>query len=324
MRPQPWMRARLNRWWQSRLRPSDAVQLTHRNVYILPTAPGLLLSATLLVLLLASINFQLNLGYALTFLLSGCALVGMHVGHATLRGLQLQLQVPPPRFLDGTAALTVQLHNADTAPRYGVGMAVLGTAAWSWGEVPARASCALQLAWRAPHRGWVALPRLTAETRFPMGAFRVWTVWQPASKVLVYPRPESPEPALPAHGPSQGTLGNASDKTLTEGPWDGVRAYRRGDPLKHVNWKKSASALATGSGALLSHETLVRQCAELHLDYAQTGLADKEARLSRLCAWVCTADRQGAPYSLGLPGQLIGPSSGAAHLHQCLEALALC
>jgi hypothetical protein len=46
-----------------------------------------MLGATLLVLLVASINYQLNLGYLLTFLLAGSALVGMHVCHATLRGL---------------------------------------------------------------------------------------------------------------------------------------------------------------------------------------------------------------------------------------------
>ena len=94
MNPLRWARARFQRWWQSRLRPCDCQRLTQRNVYIVPTAPGLLLGTTLLVLLVASINFQLNLGYALTFLLAGCSLVGMHLGHATLRGLDLQLLAP--------------------------------------------------------------------------------------------------------------------------------------------------------------------------------------------------------------------------------------
>ncbi len=32
-----------------------------------------------------------------------------------------------------------------------------------------------------------SVPPLTAETRFPLGTFRVWTVWKPAAQVLVYP-----------------------------------------------------------------------------------------------------------------------------------------
>ncbi|MDI1245405.1 MAG: DUF58 domain-containing protein, partial [Rhodoferax sp.] len=82
------------RWWQNRLPLTDSVTLTQRNVYILPTRAGLMLGVTLLVLLVASINYQLNLGYLLTFLLAGCALVGMHVGHGTLRGLSLNLTAP--------------------------------------------------------------------------------------------------------------------------------------------------------------------------------------------------------------------------------------
>src|SRR5207244_3139768 len=77
---------------------SDTTTLTQRNVYILPTRAGFMLGATLLVLVIASINYQLNLGYLLTFLLAGCAVVGMHVCHATLRGLTMNLMAPDPQF----------------------------------------------------------------------------------------------------------------------------------------------------------------------------------------------------------------------------------
>ena len=62
--------ARLRRWWHDRLPLSDTLTLTQRNVYILPTRPGFMLGATLLILLVGSINYQLNLGYLLTFLLA--------------------------------------------------------------------------------------------------------------------------------------------------------------------------------------------------------------------------------------------------------------
>ena len=65
------LRQRLRRWWQARLPATDTLALTQRNVYILPTGSGWMLALTLLVLLIASINFQLNLGYLLTFLLAG-------------------------------------------------------------------------------------------------------------------------------------------------------------------------------------------------------------------------------------------------------------
>ena len=58
--------------------------LTQRNVYILPTRAGWMFALTLLVLLVASINYQLNLGYVLTFLLAGSGVV-VDARHATPR-----------------------------------------------------------------------------------------------------------------------------------------------------------------------------------------------------------------------------------------------
>jgi hypothetical protein len=104
--------------WQARLQTlSDTLELTQRNVYILPTGAGWMLALTLLVLLLASINFQLNLGYLFTFLLAGSAVIGMHISHATLRGLTLHLKQPEPQFMGQGAALTVQLANERRSPR---------------------------------------------------------------------------------------------------------------------------------------------------------------------------------------------------------------
>ena len=87
LNPVAFARQRFRSWWQARLPLADTLTLTQRNVYILPTRPGLMLVATLLVLLVASINYQLNLGYLLTFLLAGSGVVAMHVTHGTLRAL---------------------------------------------------------------------------------------------------------------------------------------------------------------------------------------------------------------------------------------------
>ena len=96
LNPVAFARRRFRQWWQARLPLSDARTLTESNVYILPTRPGFMLGATLLVLLVASINYQLNLGFLLTFLLAGSGAVSMHITHATLRGLTLRLRPPAP------------------------------------------------------------------------------------------------------------------------------------------------------------------------------------------------------------------------------------
>ncbi|MFY3384503.1 DUF58 domain-containing protein [Paracidovorax sp. MALMAid1276] len=320
------LRQRFQRWWQARLPLSDTLVLTQRNVYILPTGSGWMLALTLAVLLVASINYQLNLGYLLTFLLAGSVVVGMHICHANLRGLTLHLKAPEPHFMGSSTAFEVQLTSERKTPRYGIGLAVHtpGKAAhhWAYADVPAQGQCRVQVAFRPERRGLHPVPHLTAETRFPLGTFRVWTYWRPAAQVLVYPAPESPAPPLPPGEPRATGTGAAQSQGI--GEFDGVRAYRRGDPLKLVVWKKAAKSLATGTDDLVSRDAQQAQRHELWLDPARAALPDHEARISRLTAWVLQADRLGLDYGLRLPGVEIAPDSGAAHRMRCLEALALC
>ena len=310
-------RRHFQRWWESRLPLSDTLALTQRNVYILPTPAGLMLAATVVLLLLASINYQLNLGYLLTFLLAGCALVGMHVGHATLRGLQLHLLPPEPQFLGASSTLTVQLASARASHRYGIAASLLATRHWAYVDVPAGGTAQVHVAFAPERRGLLRVPTLTLETRFPLGAFRVWTIWRPAAQVLVYPRPEAHPPPLPPGEPRSG--GAMASQAHAVGESDGVRGYRRGDPLKLVVWKKAAKA-----GELVSRDSQQAQRKELWLDLAAAGGVDAEHRLARLCAWVLQADHLDLEYGLRLPGIELRPASGEAHKRRCLEALATC
>ena len=317
------LRQRISHWWQARLPLGDTLLLTQRNVYIVPTGAGWMLALTLLVLLVASINFQLNLGYLLTFLLAGCAVAGMHVCHATLRGLTLNLQPPQPQFLGQGAALEVQLTSARKTPRNAVELAVHGSGQWAVTDVPAEGSARLQVGFAPAQRGLQQVPVLSAQTFFPLGTFRVWTVWRPAAQVLVYPAPEVPPPPLPPAQPVAGEQGGAP--SLEGGEYDGVRPYRRGDPVQRVVWKKAAQALAAGNDALVSRDSQPASARHaLWLAHDHTGLSDFEARLSRLTAWELLADRLGLEYGLRLPGNTVPPGSGSAQRLRCLEALALC
>ncbi len=290
--------------------------LTQRNVYIVPTRAGLMLGVTLMVLLVASINYQLNLGYLLTFLLAGCALVGMHVGHGTLRGLSLHLTAPDAVFTGATAIIQINLHNAQKRTRYGIGLALFGSQQWAWTDVAAQAIATVQLAFKPGQRGLHPLPTLTAETRYPLGTFRVWTLWRPAAGVLVYPAPEVPTPSLPAGLAHEGRAHARS--VSVQGDPEGLRTYRRGDPLKAIVWKKAAK-----TGELVSRDSPTLQQQTLWFDQQQTGLCQPEAQLSRLCAWVLQADKLGLIYGLRLKNQTLAPATGQAHYLLCLRALAL-
>ncbi len=312
---------RFRAWSQSRQPPSDTRLLTQRNVYILPTRAGFMFAVTLIVLLVASLNYQLNLGYILTFLLAGSGIVSLHITHSTLRGLTLHLRPLQPVFAGDAALLDCVLTSPDRE-RFGIGLNVISgpQRQVSWANVPAGGQTSTTVSFVPEVRGLHALPALVVETRFPFGLFRAWTFWRPASNLLVYPRPELEAPPLPQARPVPGS--GQEQRAAATGETEGVRAYRRGDALKLVLWKKAAKALESG-GELVSRDTRVATQRQLALDWAHcTGLPD-EQRLARLTAWVLDAQRSAADYALVLPGVEIPPASGEAQRRRCLEALAL-
>ena len=269
---------------------------------------------TLLVLLLASINYQLNLGYVLTFLLAGSGVVSMHITHGTLRGLTLHLRPVAPAFAGEPGGAR---RRADRARR---------TRALRHRPAPAR---------RARRRRWPGstCPRggqATAHVSF------VPTRARPARRADAERRdalPARPVPRLDGvaagraaaglsarRGDAPRAAGGApgrrrarpSARRSDGGEIEGVRAYRRGDPLKLVAWKKAAQALETG-GELVSRDTSAsaRQRALARLDRRAARSAPEE-RLSRLAAWMLAAERAGVDYGLRLPGVEIAPGDGDA------------
>lgn len=316
----PWARwrQRFNRWWDTRHPRSDRWELTQNNIYIVPTKAGLVFGLTLVVMLLASINYQLNLGYVLTFLLAGSGLSSMHLTHRTLRGLTLQLRTPPPGFA-GEAAVVEVVVDSPGAQRHGVGIAFDAPAGQRlpvWVDVPALGQAVARLSFVPATRGMHDVPTLRVETRFPLGLFRAWSICRPLGRVLAWPAPESPAVPLPS---LQSTGTDTTQARRSEsGEFEGVRAYRRGDGMRQVVWKKAAR-----TGELVSRDHHSQTTRELWLDWQSAQAGATEARLSRLAAWVMAAEQAGIAHGLRLPGVELPPGHGDAHRRRALEALAL-
>ncbi len=312
--PQAWFRL----WWQSRLPHTDTWRLGQRNIYILPTRAGVTFAATLLVMLLAAINYQLNLGYALTFLLAGAGLVSMHITHGNLRGLTLHLRPAAAVFAGQPALLEVVLTNPGRQ-RWGLALRFEDRAAhgraFAWCDAPAGGQASAQLTFVPQRRGWHAVPTLVVQTAFPFGLFRAWTVWRPAARVLAWPRPEQPPAALPAAAAAPGDERGARRSAGSE--LDGVRPWRRGDSMRQVAWKKVAR-----SGELVSRETTGTAAREIWLSWHDAQGGDIEQRLSRLAAWVLLAEREGLDCGLRLPGRELPPGQGDIHRRAALDMLA--
>ena len=311
-------RGRWRAWWDARREPRESLTLTQRNIYIVPSRAGLMFGVVLLLLLVVAINYQLSLGFALTFLLAGSAAASMQMTHGSLRGLTLHLKPLVPAF-DGDAAVLEVVVTNPGAARMGVGFGLdlgMRPIPLAYAEIPAQGQVSVHLSWLAPHRGLHPLPVVRVESRYPFGMFRAWTIWRPAGQQWIYPRPESPTPPWPQVEASQGDDRPAA-RTGSGTEFEGVRAYRRGDTLRQVVWKKAAR-----TGELISREAAGAVQRELVLQWQQAQGLDTEARLARLAAWVVAADAAGHRWGLVLPNAELAPDNGTPHRHAALRALA--
>lgn len=310
-------------WWEARLQPCTVHRLQQRNIYILPTRAGWMFGILLCVLLIASINEQLSLGYALTFLLAGAAAVSVHITHANLSGLALHAQSGPPIHLDREASLTVRIDNPKRRDRWGLGFRLRAAdpGSLAWADVSSLSQTQLQLRWRPSQRGRVNLPVLCIESRYPFGLFRAWSLWRPQAQQWVYPALLKPAPDWPRHPSAPPSQEGRQLRPTPGGDEENLKPYRRGDPWHRIHWKKTAQAWARGQDGI-SREAQSHLAPNRHIDWNDTSGHGGEHRLSMMCTWLIMTGPDQA-FSMRLPQQVFPRGQGHEHQQRCLQALAL-
>jgi len=288
--------------------------LRQNRVYILPTRPGLAFALALGVMLIGSINYNLSLGYILTFLLASMGLVAILHTFRNLVHLHITPGRAEPVFAGEVAWFELFVENRSAYERCSIVFRHEGRQTQC--DIASARGATVSIPIAAPRRGWLSPQRITVETRFPVGLLRAWSYVQPDMHCLVYPKPDDAE--LPLPEPSGGT----GEKRVSSGGSDdfaGLRAYQPSDSPRHIHWK----AAARGQG-LQTKVFSGRAAAELWLDWdALPAGMDVESRLSSLTRWVLSADQQGLRYGLRLPGVEREPDAGEAHRLACLRELAL-
>ncbi|HUQ28084.1 MAG TPA: DUF58 domain-containing protein [Usitatibacter sp.] len=308
------LRQSISDWiFRAHVPETPPVTLVQRRIFILPTRQGYTFAFTTIVLLIASINYALSLGFVLTFTLMSMAGVAMLHTWRNLAHLKLRPGRCDPVFAGETAhfgvtvespALTrfaIAVRRKDEEPVYS--------------DVSVAQTAAISMPVAAARRGLLRCGRLEIFTRYPVGLFHAWSYVDFNLQVVVYPRPD-PSAGIPpaqARSATEEGIPVAGDEEFHM-----LRAYHPGDAPKLIAWK----ALAREQG-LLTKEFSAMASSELWIDWSEARGADVETRLSMLCHWVLQADRFGQSYGLRLPGTMLAPARGDAHRTRCLEALAL-
>jgi uncharacterized protein (DUF58 family) len=314
LHPAHYLRGRLQIWARRRQgADSDPVRIHRRRTYILPTWLGVGFGMLIFAMLLAAMNYNNSMGFALTFLLAALGLVTMHWCHQNMTGLIVRGIRLEPVFAGNPPVLELALENPSASHRYELVVACQAREATPV-DLPPGATVPVKLKLPPTGRGRLEIKCVGITTRFPFGLFRCWIWLYPDVSGIVYPR-VAHRGVVPPPDLAEG--GGASNERLGEEDFAGLRNFRPGDSPRRVAWK----AMARG-GDLLVKQFAGAEVTTRWLAWADTPERDPEERLSRLCRWVVDAHAHGQAYGLRLPGLEHTPAVGRRHRHRCLSALA--
>ena len=177
-------------------------------------------------------------------------------------------------------------------------------------DIDALSDLVFRLPVRAEVRGVYPFPELTVSTTYPFGLVRAGYRHTPAGEYFVYPPPEKGAPPLPPHVtvPARVRLGEEVE---------GLRDYRHGDPMAGIDWKVSARR-----GELAVREYSDQVSSGMMVSSSDVAGMEREAGLSRLCAWVLMAHGTGKPFGLEMGNRSSGFGKGIRHRDACLRMLA--
>lgn len=289
------------------------VTLGQRRIFILPTKQGYFFAFVVVLLLLASINYSLSLGFVLTFLLGSMAGVAMLHTWRNLAHLRFRPGRCEPVFAGDSAHFALS-GETPSQTRFSVAVRRRGDEPVYADVIPAEPT-SLVMAVNAPRRGLLRCGRLEVFTRYPIGFFHAWSYLDFDMAVVVYPRPDPTAGNPPAQSRS---LSEEGIPIAGDEEFNMLRPYRAGDTPRQIAWK----ALAREE-ELLTKEFSATASSEFWIDWEEAHGGGLEERLSILCHWVLQAETFGQSYGLRLPGVSIRPGRGEAHRARCLEALAL-
>lgn len=291
----------------------DAITLTHRRIFIVPTRRGFGLLLLIFILLLIAFIYNNNLAYLLTFLLASVFFITILHTFKSLAGLVVQAGQTKDVFAGEAAGFDIHIHNPSNNERPHCQIKLITPQSFT---LKAYHKITTTLYSPTQKRGWYSAGTVTVFSTYPLGIFYAWSPMRFNAKALVYPKPspvELPFPETPSADANQGVSQKGADDFY------GLHEYQAGDAIKHIHWK----AFAKGQGLFSKQYSGAATSAEVWLNYDYALGHNTEERLSQLCRWIIDAERAEIRYGLVLPNLKLMPNNGLTHYRQCLEALAL-
>lgn len=288
------------------------------------TKVGTTYIASTVILAIAAINTGNNAIYIAVALMLGCLLLSGIASKSGLKHLEVEIRDIEDAWAGRPGGGMLRLSNSSRV--WNVRDVVLTSEAFAAPVlvpvIDRRSAVLVSASFLFPRRGLAHVNTIDSYTRYPFGFFLKKRRLRVASEVVVYPPLLAEEVARERFRPAIGEQSTAT----RPGPGSEIhsfREYARGDSLRQVHWKKSASL---GRWIMKQHEADADHSVNVVVDPYKPRHAsddDFEDMVAMATTFLYDAVRRGLDVTLVLPRVIIRvrESESAAPLFRALALL---
>lgn len=288
--------------------------LSHKTIYILPTAFGCCFLGFILLLFVLGTNYQNNLILFVSYLLSSLFIVAMLYSFHNLLGLEVSCK--GEYFVQSGQQLTLDVEVKSTRDIYHLTFGFEQQTRQFTHLADSKHSLKATLLFT--ERGVVNVSRFTMLSEFPLGLFKTWTYVKFPLSIIVYPQPLACQVAELSNVTADDDIGHTLEPQFEGDDFYALAPYQQGWPLSRVAWKNVAKGQAWQ----------IKQTAQnVRYDHHVLRLADMpgrelETQLKQLCYLVLDLTYGQQPFSMVLGDTVLAESQGEVHGQQCLRLIA--
>jgi uncharacterized protein (DUF58 family) len=315
-----WLTQRWSRWISKRLPAQKQITLSHKCIFIIPSAFGLVWIGLIVLLYLFGTNYQNNLVIGLSLLLASVFHTCIIYSYKNLAGLTFNAVTPPHGYADASMPFPIMLtgHTRQKNPDTTHQQICLQFSYQRHVRVKQMQEQTITMVpFEGTKRGRLNPGRIKVSSYFPLGLCCTWSYVDLDIHHVIFAKPEVCNIELASHISDNDTQYEHGILRPGVDDYKGLRTYIAGESLKQVAWKQWAQ-----DKGMLSKEFAEPEGRPVWLTLANASGRDLEQQLSKLAWQVDKLSQTQQIFGLILDQHSINQQTGEAHRVACQKAIA--
>jgi uncharacterized protein (DUF58 family) len=295
---------------------SAPLTIGKKQIYIIPTPPGLIFLLVIFVIFTGSFNENNNMGLLFSFFLFFVFLISIKETRNSILNLKINSIKIENSFAFSSANAKFYFSNTKNDKK----AIEVSTAdeKIKIDSIKKNSTLKANLYIKSKKRGVYNSPVFLISSCYPYGIFKSFSYVSSKEKRVVYPAPAKKAISLTNLKSLMENYGNIQNSNKKEDEFKGLKEYEKGDSIKRISWKSYSRGLGLYTkdfGEEINFDNII-------IYFDKIKIKDIETKLSIICKTILDLEISGLNYGINIKNLEIPPGKGPDHQKKCLEILA--